>query len=85
MLYFLNKASALHGFVQGGSKNAPVGRSIQIGQLMAAALGAQTWFKFVDSEANWCDGASRTLFCDEFCHDHGSWHNRARVRAHWLV
>ena len=85
VLYFLDNASALHGFVKGGSSNAPLGRSIQIAHLMAAATGAQPWFEFVDSEANWSDGASRRLFLDEFSREHGFRLTRASVPARWWV
>ena len=85
ILYFLDNAAALHGFVKGGSRNAPLGRSILIANLLAASSGAQPWFEFVDSEANWSDGASRQLFLDKFSQEHGFDLTRARVPAHWWV
>ena len=39
--------------------------------LLLAALGARAWFEYVESDANWSDGASRSLADDPWAKANG--------------
>ena len=39
--------------------------------LLLAALGARAWFEYVESDANWSDGASRSLAADPWAKANG--------------
>ena len=38
--------------------------------LLLAHLQADAWWEYIESEANWSDGASRKGVLDEWIHDH---------------
>ena len=83
VLYFLDNASSLHAYARGASKSMPVARCVQIAYILAGELHSQPWFEFVDSTANWSDGASRLLFADPFCKKHRFRLRRSSVPARW--
>ena len=60
-LWFEDNSAVLSGLVKGSSGHPLLDARAAIIHLLLAALGARTWFEYVESDSNWSDGASRSL------------------------
>ena len=54
----------LSGLIKGASEHAMLDSGAASIHVLLAALGTRTWFEYVESDANWSDGASRLLTLD---------------------
>ena len=71
VLWFEDNAAVLSGLVKGTSGHAQLDSGAACIHLLLAALGTRTWFEYVESDANWSDGASRLLTLDPWAKANG--------------
>ena len=64
VLWFEDNAAVLSGLIKGSSGHAMLDSGAATIHLLLAALETRTWFEYVESDANWSDGASRLLTHD---------------------
>ena len=64
VMWFEHNSAVLSGHVKGASGHAMLDSGAASIHLLLAALGTRTWFEYVESDANWSDGASRLLTFD---------------------
>ena len=61
----------LSGLVKGASGHPTLDAGVATIHLLLAGLGARSWFEYVESDANWSDGASRLLAEDPWARANG--------------
>ena len=61
----------MSGLVKGSSGHPMLDAGAATIHLLLAALGARAWFEYVESDANWSDGASRSLATDPWARANG--------------
>ena len=71
LLWFEDNAAVLSGLVKGASGHPTLDAGAATIHLLLAALGARAWFEYVESDANWSDGASRSLADDPWAKANG--------------
>jgi len=71
LLWFEDNSVVLSGLVKGSSGHPLLDAGAATIHLMLAALEARAWFEYVESDANWSDGASRLLAADPWAKANG--------------
>ena len=71
LLWFEDNSAVLSGLVKGASGHPMLDAGAATIHLLLAALGARAWFEYVESDANWSDGASRSLADDPWAKANG--------------
>ena len=71
VLRFEDNSAVLSGLVKGTVGYAKLDSSAASIHSLLAALGARTWFEYVERGANWSDGASRLLTLDPWAKANG--------------
>ena len=64
LLWFEDNSAVLSSLVKGASSHPLLDAGNATIHLMLASLQARAWFEYVESDANWSDGASRLLSAD---------------------
>ena len=64
LLWFEDNSAVLSGLVKGSSSHPLLDAGNATIHLLLASLQARAWFEYVESDANWSDGASRLLAAD---------------------
>ena len=71
LIWFEDNSAVLSGLVKGASGCPLLDAGAASIHLPLAALQARAWFEYVESDANWSDGASRLLLADPWAAAHG--------------
>ena len=71
LLWFEDNSAVLSGLIKGSSGHPMLDAGAAAIHLLLAALGARAWFEYVESDANWSDGASRLLTKDPWTKANG--------------
>ena len=69
--WFEDNSVVLSGLCRGGSRTALLDQGVAVVHLLLARLRARVWFEYVESHANWSDGASRLLLLGPWSAHHG--------------
>ena len=69
ILWFIDNSVALAGLAKGANGGLEMDKGCAVIHLLLAHLQADAWWEYVESEANWSDGASRTGSLDKWVHD----------------
>ena len=70
-LWFEDNSAVLSSLVKGSSGHPMLDAGTATIHLLLASLEARTWFEYVESDANWSDGASRLLGADSWAKANG--------------
>ena len=70
MLWFEDNAAVLASVIKGASSEEELDSGMASVHTILAALGTRVWFEWVESQANWSDGASRLLESDTWAPAH---------------
>ena len=65
ILWFIDNSVALAGLARGANSGIKMDRGCAVFHLLLAHLQADAWWEYVESEANWSDGASREGMLNE--------------------
>ena len=71
LLWFEDNSAVLSGLVKGSSGHPMLDAGAATIHLLLASLEARAWFEYVESDANWSDGASRLLTKDPWTQANG--------------
>ena len=71
MIWFVDNSTALYSAVKGSSGDTDVETMIQVFYLLSWVGNFRVYWEFVESAANWADGASRLLLEDRWHVQHG--------------
>jgi hypothetical protein len=71
LIWFEDNSAVLSGLVRGASGHPLLDAGAASIHLLLASLQARAWFEYVESDANWSDGASRLLLADPWAAAHG--------------
>ena len=71
LLRFEDNSAVLSGLIKGASSHYLLDAGNTIIHLLLAFLQARAWFEYVESNANWSDGASRMLSADTWSKANG--------------
>ena len=81
LIWFEDNAVVLGGLVKGANHGYDLDSGAAAIQLVLARLHTRPWWEYVESEANWADGASRLLEKDTFLYQQGFQVHRVSVPA----
>jgi hypothetical protein len=70
-VWYEDNSVVLSGLVKGANHGAELDAGCATIHLGFARIGARGWYEYVESAANWADGASRLLHEDPFLREHG--------------
>jgi hypothetical protein len=70
-VWYEDNSVVLSGLVKGANHGAELDAGCATIHLGFAKIGARGWYEYVESAANWADGASRVLHEDPFLREHG--------------
>jgi hypothetical protein len=68
VIWYEDNSAALSSLIKGASGNSELDCGCAVAHLSMALLRARVWFEYIESQANWADGASRLLESDPFLH-----------------
>ena len=71
LLWFEDNSAVLSGLIKGASSHALLDAGNATIHLLLASLQARAWFEYIESDANWSDGASRMLTADTWTRENG--------------
>ena len=71
VLWLEDNANVLGGLVKGANHGEDLDNGVAAIHLLLAHSGTRIWWEYVESDANWADGASRLLAADPFLKHHG--------------
>ena len=71
MVWFIDNESAVASLIKASSDQPDVHRIVQTSQAILQALGARTWFEWIDSDSNPSDGLSRDGLLDVWSQSQG--------------
>ena len=77
--WFEDNASVLAGLIRGASREAELDNGAASLHTVLAALQCRVWFEWIESKANWADGASRELEQHRWTSDAGFQFTRQEV------
>ena len=70
-MWFIDNESAVASLIKASSDQPDVHRIVQTSQAVLQALGARTWFEWIDTESNPSDGLSRDGLFDVWTQSQG--------------
>jgi len=71
VVWFIDNESAVASLIKASSDQPDVHRIVQTSQAVLQALGARTWFEWIDTESNPSDGLSRDGLLDVWTQSQG--------------
>ena len=71
VIWFVDNTSALFAAIKGCAGEASMDKMICIAHLIATAFNFRIYFEYIESDANWSDGASRNGGNDPFLFQEG--------------
>ena len=84
--WFEDNSVVLAGLAKGNSNGAALDSGNAAIHLLMAGFRARGWFEYVESKANWSDGASRLLELDDWSLRHGFRMSRGTIPTWpWLA
>ena len=81
VVWFIDNSVALAGLVKGANRGLQMDRGCAVIHLALAALKANLWWEYVESDSNWSDGASREGLMDRWIHDNEFEVNQCEIPA----
>ena len=70
-IWFVDNTVALATLTKGNSREPQIAAGVEAVHFALAFMGIRVWFEYVESHANWSDGASRDLLEDKWSRENG--------------